>query len=120
MIGLTHRSNDAAPLKEMMKKFKIYSTKIYLSQQDQDDDAKNLKENAPEVVERMSKLKTKKNDQYTIDHTIVTYLMGPNNEFLTYLGSNLNEDEMADIILDEIGSDLSKKYIGSNKGPPIK
>ena len=79
MIGLTHKTNDEPALKEVMKSFKIYSTKIYLSPEDQKEDEKNLQENAPKVVEKMKELKTKKNDKYTIDHTIVTYLMGTNN-----------------------------------------
>lgn len=31
MIGLTHKSNDEPELKDVMKSFKIYSTKIYLN-----------------------------------------------------------------------------------------
>lgn len=37
--------------------------------------------------------------------------MGPDNQFLTYLGSNLDENDMADIILDEISTDLKKKVL---------
>lgn len=32
---------------------------------------------------------------YTIDHTVLTYLMDDNNEYVTHLGSNLNENELA-------------------------
>ena len=35
--------------------------------------------------------------------------MGTNNQFLTYLGSNLDEQDMANLILDEIRNDLKKK-----------
>jgi hypothetical protein len=35
--------------------------------------------------------------------------MGPDNQFLTYLGSNLDEQDMANLILDEIKADLKKK-----------
>ena len=51
-----------------MKKFKIYSSKIEF------DD--------PEKVEKGRK-------SYTIDHTILTYLMDDSNEYLTHLGANL-------------------------------
>jgi hypothetical protein len=37
--------------------------------------------------------------------------MGPDNQFLTYLGSNLDETAMTDIILDEISADLKKKVL---------
>ena len=69
----------------------------------------------------MSKVKAAKDDKYSLDHTIVSYLIGPENEFLTYLGSNLNEHEMADIVLDEISNDLGSKYLGNDrKGAPVK
>ncbi len=41
--------------------------------------------------------------------------MGPDNQFLTYLGSNLDENDMADIILDEISADLKKRVIDPAK-----
>jgi len=34
--------------------------------------------------------------------------MGPQNQFVTYLGSNLDEHAMTDIILDEISHDIKK------------
>jgi hypothetical protein len=37
------------------------------------------------------------------------YLMGPDNQFLTYLGSNLDEKDMANLMLDEISADLKRK-----------
>ena len=43
-----------------------------------------------------------------LDHSIVVYLMGPQNQFVTYLGSNLDEHAMTDIILDEISHDIKK------------
>lgn len=110
MIGLTHKENNHPELKEILKKFKIHSSKIYLTEEEEREDEEAMKAVAPEVIEQMKDKKAKKDDKYSLDHTIVTYLMGPDNEFITYLGSNLNENEMADIILDEISSDLGKKY----------
>ena len=46
--------------------------------------------------------------------------MGPDNQFITYLGSNLNEHEMKDIILDEISADIGKRYGPSWKPAPQK
>lgn len=110
MHGLTHKTNDDAELKQILKKFKIHSSKIFLTEEEEKEDEESMKAIAPEVIEQMKDQKTKKNDKYSLDHTIVTYLMGPDNEFITYLGSNLNEKEMAEILLDEISSDMGKRY----------
>ena len=82
IIGLTAEKNDSPELKEIMQSFKIYASKIFFD---------NMKENE----------KTMKNS-YTIDHTIITYLMDDNNNYVNYLGSNLNETEMADTIVESI------------------
>ena len=59
----------------------------------------------------MKDLEVKKDEKYTLDHSIVVYLIGPDNQFLTYLGSNLDEKDMADIILDEISGDLKRRIL---------
>ena len=65
-----------------MQNFKIYASKIYFDKVKEGD--KNMK------------------NAYTIDHTIVTYLMDDNNNYVTYLGSNLNESDMAGTIIESI------------------
>ena len=111
LIGLTHKSNEHAELKEMLKRFKIHVSKIYLSDEEVKEDMDTLRENAPEVIDRMGKLEPKKDEKYTLDHSIIVYLIGPDNQFLTYLGSNLDEKDMSDIILDEISTDLKKRVL---------
>lgn len=108
IIGVTGKSNNDPVLKDVLKKFKIHSSKIYLSKEDEEADKKNLEENVPQVVETMQSYKPKSDAKYSLDHTIVTYLMSPDNKFITYLSSNLNSDEMYDIVLDEIMNDLTK------------
>lgn len=71
----------------------------------------SLKEHAPEVIEKLGGLGKKKDDKYTLDHSIIVYLMGPDNQFLTYLGSNLDEKDMANLMLDEISADLKRKVL---------
>lgn len=47
LIGLTHKSNDHQELKDMLKKFKIHVSKIYLTEEEEKEDMETLKENAP-------------------------------------------------------------------------
>lgn len=110
--GLTQLKNDSPQLKDILKKFKIHVSKIYLTDDDQKEDMQTLKDNAPDVVEMLAKTEdvaARPEEKYTLDHTIVVYLMGPDNQFLTYLGSNLDENAMTDIILDEVSADLKKR-----------
>jgi protein SCO1/2 len=105
--GLTAKSNDDPELKQTLKNFKIHSSKIYLSKEDEEEDRKSLEKNAPMLVQEMDRIKPRNNAKYSLDHTIVTYLMGPNNNFLTYLSGNLNQEEMYNIVLEAIMHDLT-------------
>lgn len=116
IIGLTGKTNDDPELKQMLKEFKIHSSKIYLTKEDEEVDRKNLERNVPEIVNAMEKIQPKSNMKYSLDHTIVTYLMGPNNNFITYLSANLNHEEMYNIVLEGIMNDLSQKV----KGVPVE
>lgn len=69
---MTGVSNDDPLLKDMMKKFKIYASKIEY----QDD------ENSPK--------------NYTIDHTVLSYLMNWDGEYLDHLASSLNARDLSD------------------------
>jgi len=109
IIGLTGISNNHPDLKDMLRKFKIHSSKIYLSEEDEQEDKKLLTKNNPQVQEKMSGMKTKINSKYSLDHTIVTYLMGPDNNFITFLSANLDVDEMYNIVVDDIMHDLTKQ-----------
>ena len=87
LLGLTQKNNDSPELKAMLKSFKIHVSKIFLSEQDEAEDMKTLAENAPEVITKMAEVDAregkqptaKPDDKYTLDHTIVVYLMGPQN-----------------------------------------
>ena len=116
ITGLTGKANDDPELKGMLKEFKIHSSKIYLSKEDEEIDKKNLERVAPNVAVAMDKIQPKNNLSYSLDHTIVTYLMGPENNFITYLSANLNYEEMYNIVLEGIMNDLSHKI----KGVPIE
>lgn len=109
LIGLTHKSNNNPELKEILKKFKIHVSKILLTDEEEEEDRKSLEEHAPQVIEKLSKYEKKKDEKYTLDHSIIVYLIGPDNNFLTYLGSNLEERDMASLILDEVTNDMKRK-----------
>lgn len=46
---------------------------------------------------------------YTIDHTILTYLMSDTNEYLIHLGANMGEHDLANLILEKIAEDKREK-----------
>jgi len=71
-----------------MRKFKIYASKLEFEEDD-------------ELV--------KGRKSYTIDHTILTYLMSDTNEYLTHLGGNLGEHDLAAIISEKIKEDKHQK-----------
>lgn len=91
LIGLTHKANNNEELKQILKKFKIHVSKILLTDEEEKEDMKSLEAHAPEVIEKLGGYEKKKDEKYTLDHSIIVYLMGPDNQFLTYLGSNLDE-----------------------------
>lgn len=82
MIGVTGTHNNDPALKDCMKKFKIYASKI----------------NFEDDLEHQGR------KGYTIDHTILTYLIDDENNYLTHLGSNLGEHELAKNIMDAVMS----------------
>jgi cytochrome oxidase Cu insertion factor (SCO1/SenC/PrrC family) len=53
LTGLTHKSNDHPELKELLKKFKIHVSKIYLNEEEAKEDMDNLRENAPKVADML-------------------------------------------------------------------
>jgi len=81
IIALKGKSNDDPDMRAMMNKFRIYATKIEL-----DEAPKKPGEKKP----------------YTLDHTIITYLMDDNNEFVTHLGSSLSDRDLSQIIVDSV------------------
>lgn len=67
----------------MMRKFKIYSSKIEYEDTEEDKTVKN----------------------YTLDHTVISYLMDQNSNYLTHLGSSLNANDLSEKIYESIIND---------------
>jgi len=45
------------------------------------------------------------------DHSRVFYLMGPNNKFLAFYTIDIDENTLAEQMLEEISYDLGTRYI---------
>lgn len=88
IIGVTGKSNDDPDLRDCMKQFKIYASKIELDDMPQSKDGKK---------------------PYTLDHTIITYLMSDSNQYLTHLGSNMSDRDLANVIIDKIMQNETEK-----------
>ena len=59
LVGLTHKKNDSPELKGMLKAFKIHVSKIFLTEEDEQEDIKSLEENAPAVLKKMQEMDEK-------------------------------------------------------------
>lgn len=95
MLGLRAQKNDSPNLIDAMQKFRIYASKIEyeLDEEDQDKISEERRKNA-----------------YTIDHTIITYLFDDNNNFIDFLGANMNEYDMSQKIVNSIMENEKNKY----------
>jgi cytochrome oxidase Cu insertion factor (SCO1/SenC/PrrC family) len=80
IIAVTGRSNNDPALRDMMGKFKIYASKIEL--EDEQTPGKPV--------------------PYTLDHTIITYLMDQESQYLTHIGSNASQADIAQLIITKI------------------
>ena len=60
----------------MMRKFRIYSTKI--------------------------EYELDKQDAYTLDHTVISYLMNNESEYLDHLGSSMSAKDLGEKVWDKI------------------
>lgn len=88
IIGVTGKTNQDPDLKDCMKAFKIYASKIELDDATTKPDGKK---------------------PYTLDHTIITYLMNDENQYLTHLGSNMSDRDLANVIVDKIMQNETEK-----------
>lgn len=82
IIGITGKQSNDPNLKSMLKKFKIYATRIEFEQEDEETG--------------------KSYNDYTLDHTIISYLISDENEYITHLGSSLGANDLAERIIDSV------------------
>jgi cytochrome oxidase Cu insertion factor (SCO1/SenC/PrrC family) len=79
-IGISGKSNESEDLKQVLKTFKIYCSKM------------NFEGGAEE--------------NYTMDHTIISYLINPKNEYLTHIGSSMGVYDLSNFIIEKINDDI--------------
>lgn len=77
MVGLT---GSVEAVKDAAKQYRVYYTKASLGEI---TDSENSKEPGAE-------------DDYLIDHSIITYLLDPEGNFVTFYGKNYTDTEMAE------------------------
>jgi len=51
----------------------------------------------------VSKKETKPDEDYLIDHSIITYLIDPRGKFVTFFGKNVGAEEMVESVLARVG-----------------
>lgn len=83
MVGLVGTQEQ---LKRMERSFKVYAASAKENEADSD---------------------------YLVDHSVYTYLMGPNNQFVDYYSSSLEPDAIAQRVISEIKA-------AAPKGPVAK
>lgn len=91
IIPVTAKSNNDPVLRQMMSKFKIHASKIELEDEDPTDNV------GPKP--------------YTLDHTIITYLMDDENQYLTHIGSNMSSSEAASHIISKVVLNQREKLV---------
>lgn len=93
IIPVTAKSNNDPNLRQMMSRFKIHASKIELEEEeDQEMDPSKPK-------------------PYTLDHTIITYLMDDENQYVTHIGSNMSASETANHIVTKIMQNQREKLV---------
>lgn len=83
MIGLT---GGVEAVKDAAKQYRVYYTKASLGEI---TDGENSKEPGP-------------GDDYLIDHSIITYLLDPEGNFVTFYGKNYTDKEMAESLVKQV------------------
>jgi protein SCO1/2 len=84
MIGLT---GSVEAVKDAAKQYRVYYTKASLGE----ITGAEGKEPGPE-------------DDYLIDHSIITYLLDPEGSFVTFYGKNYTDKEMADSLVKQVNA----------------
>ena len=90
IIPVTARSNNDPNLRQMMARFKIHASKIELEEEQTDPSQQK---------------------PYTLDHTIITYLMDDENQYVTHIGSNMSASETAQHMITKITLNQREKMV---------
>lgn len=121
LIGLRDVSNSSENLLNMLRIFKV---PVGLNE-DERQLIKQYFDKKKSNEGRFEKLKFwKKNSGFDPlegmmnDHSRVFYLMGADNRFLAFYPLDIDENELAQQVIEDISYDLGTKYIGTGTKPP--
>jgi len=110
IIPVTARSNDDPMLKQMMTKFKIYATKIEIEEDDESNAGHGPTSKEGKLAQELQNQGVKEKP-YTLDHTIITYLINDENQYLSHIGSNMGPSDIAQHIVTKILQDQREKML---------
>lgn len=96
--GVTAAANEDPALRRMLKDFKIYSTKIRFS----------TGEGAEEA------------EDYTLDHSVLAYLMSSENSYLTHLGASLGPRELEESIVEHVQGFEDQRRLAGFVSPSVR
>jgi len=123
LVGLREESSQAANLQEMLRKYKVPAG---LTEYERET-VKQYFDEKIKKTGRLEKLKfwKKKNEFDPLegmmnDHSKVFYLMAPDNKFLAFYKLDIDENELAEQMVEDISYDMGTRYIGTGKTPPVK
>lgn len=75
ILGLTGSSESDPRLKNIMQKYRIYASKIFFEEDDKGDVNLEVNKFLPGDNKKL----------YTMDHTVMIYLVSSENEYLTHI-----------------------------------
>jgi len=122
LIALRETSNTSDNLQDMLRVFKV---PVGLNEEERQSvrdyfDRKKSKEGR---FERFKFWKRRQEfdplEGMMNDHSRVFYLMGSDNRFLQFYTVDIDEQELALNVTEDISYDLGIKYIGSGNKPPV-
>lgn len=110
---LTDSKSDSPGLRAMLKAFKV---PVNVSQEEAAK-IKAIFHKKLSFTERMANRFFPGSDMSNEDHSRVIYLMAPDNKFVAFYMLDLNENELAAQLIEDISFDIGKRFNGTGGRP---